>query len=708
VGLMQRIGQLGAPEGRPDYVAVTVVPPEGTARQGALASSDGDPPRGQAAIINGVDSEAADRDLLRRAEVVRDASEDLAGRGGSQGPAGSQGGADDREARAVDTSSGKTGLVLPSPPEAEPFVLSPDRADVAVAGHGQATANDNAFNLGAEPEGQIIVSGELPSVLASSESTADHDFSLPKQDPSVLKPIDVPERGRPLPVFKLEVAPLEPTAPDPTASKPAALQVDARKAPTEPIVTESIRDVFTRRLETNPFIDTDDDRVSTFGLDVDTASFSLVRSYLNRGVLPPADLVRVEGMVNALDSDLPDPGENDFAISIDGAPSPFAGAAAEDGGGRYRLVRIGVRARDLLDAPRRPSRLTFVVDTSGSMRKGDRLELVKSSLRLLLDQLGPEDRVALVEYNHAARTVVESTADFDKVREALQWLRAGGSTNAEKGLTLGYLSAQGHFLDGGNNRVIFCSDGVANTGVLGPEALLRLLRASNREGIELLAVGVGLGNYNDVLLEMLANGADGRYAYVDTVAEAERLFVGELSAVLETVAEEAKVQVEWDPKAVERYRLLGYESRDIADVDFRNDSVDAGEIGAGHSVTALYEIKLARGWTAPRRLGTVRLRYRAAGDPGLTELEAAIERRRLARRWSSSSPRFRLVASVAEFAEILRGSFWSRDGSLAEVEEELEAIRDEGPRPQELDDVLDLVRKARALKQETGTAKDGR
>jgi Ca-activated chloride channel family protein len=432
-------------------------------------------------------------------------------------------------------------------------------------------------------------------------------------------------------------------------------------------------DMFFRSSDTNPFVDTEEDRWSTFGLDVDTGSYTLARSYLERGHLPPREAIRVEEWVNAfagLYGDRP-PRRGDFALSAEGAPSPFAG------GDDYRLLRFGIRARDLAPAARPPVVLTFVIDVSGSMDQENRLGLVQRALGLLVDELGTGDRVGVVVYGSDARVVLPHTGDLVRVRRAVEALRPEGATNAEAGLTLGYDLAAAAFREGASNRVVLCSDGVANVGATGPESILARIGEEARRGIELTTVGFGMGNYNDALMERLADQGDGRYAYVDDLGEARRLFVDELTGTLHSIAGDAKVQVTFDPRVVERWRLLGYENRDVADERFRDDSVDAGEIGFGHAVTALYEVKLRddapRGGTVAR----LALRYRQLASGEVIEVHQDLPLGELARRFSAASPGLRLAAAVAELAELLRGSFWARGSHPDQVVRELVALEDE-------------------------------
>ncbi|MEM1205136.1 MAG: von Willebrand factor type A domain-containing protein [Acidobacteriota bacterium] len=444
----------------------------------------------------------------------------------------------------------------------------------------------------------------------------------------------------------------------------------------------------------HPFVDAEDDALSTFGLDVDTASYTLARRYLRDGDLPPADAVRVEEFVNYFDygDPPPEPGEGDFALTAEGAPSLYGP------GERYHLVRLAIRGRDVASEDRQPSTLTFVVDVSGSMDRENRLGLVKRSLHLLLEQLRPDDRVALVVYGSAGRVVLEPTGNKGRAAAAIDALVPEGSTNAEEGLRLAYALAARHREPGRIHRVILCSDGVANVGETSAEAILQRVRGHAREGIELTTVGFGMGNYNDVLMERLANQGNGRYAYVDGIEEARRIFVTSLTGTLQTLAAEARAQVEWDSEVVSRWRLLGYENRDIADERFRDDTVDAGEIGVGHTVTVLYEVKTHRPLRRRDRLGTLHLRYGSIAAGEMVEQSLDIRGRDLASTWDGASRSLRLAALVAQTAEVLRESFWAKGTDLDDVFRRTQRVATEYPGDTDVAELASLVGTAAKLR----------
>jgi len=439
-------------------------------------------------------------------------------------------------------------------------------------------------------------------------------------------------------------------------------------------------DVFFCDYGTNPFIDSEDDPLSTFGLDVDTGSWGVVRRYLRDGNMPPRSAVRVEELVNAFDYGDPAPRHGDFRVVAEGSATPFAGRRDNP---RYRILRFGIHAREVDTSHRKPAVLTFVVDVSGSMAAENRLGLVRKSLSLLLDQLRPDDRVALVVYGSHGHVVLEPTSDLEAIRSAIDRLVPEGATNAEEGLVLGYDLARRAFLPGAINRVILCSDGVANVGRTGPESILARIGAAAHDGIELTTVGFGMGNYNDVLMEQLADRGDGMYAYVDDLDEARRVFVENLTGTLQTIARDAKVQVEVDPQVVARYRLLGYENRDVPDEKFRDDTVDAGEIGAGHTVTALYEIKL-RTDVDPRRDGhrtaaTLHLRWKSVATGKVEELALPVTVADLAGSWQQAPASLRLASVVAELAEALKRTYWGKEIDLGEVFRQAQRVSAEYP-----------------------------
>jgi Ca-activated chloride channel family protein len=432
-----------------------------------------------------------------------------------------------------------------------------------------------------------------------------------------------------------------------------------------PVNDEPYHDVFFEDYGVNPFIDTEDDHLSTFALDVDTGSYTIMRRYLRDGNLPPDDAIRVEEFVNFFEMGYPIPQQEAFSIHLDGGPTPFV---QND---RYRVIRIGIQGYDIPDEERKDAALTFVIDVSGSMNIENRLGAVKEALSAMVESLRPTDQVGIVVYGSNAKKILEPTPVSEKptILAAIRRLEPGGSTNAEEGLQMGYQMASKSFLMGGINRVILCSDGVANVGNTGPDSILESIREYASQGIQLTTVGFGMGNYNDVLMEQLADDGDGFYAYVDTPEEAEKLFVHDLTGTLQVIAMDAKVQVDFNSEVITRFRLIGFENRAIEDDDFRNDSVDAGEIGAGHSATALYEIKLAE--DAQGEIATVFMRWQDPDTHKVIELSRSIDTAELAPSFEETSPSFKLAVMVTAFAEILRESYWAQQFSLNDIVEQL-------------------------------------
>jgi Ca-activated chloride channel family protein len=419
------------------------------------------------------------------------------------------------------------------------------------------------------------------------------------------------------------------------------------------------------------FIATADDPLSTFALDVDTGSYSVGRRFLDEGALPPRESVRPEEYVNSFDYDYNAPRDG-LDITVDGGPSPF--------NENNVLVRIGVQGERVSDEDRGDATLTFVIDTSGSMDRDDRLGLVKQSLTILVDELNDNDRVAIVTYSDTSGVLLEPTrvSNRDAILEAIDGLETGGSTNLESGLREGYDLARSAFNENGINRVIIASDGVANAGITDVDALGRLIREDADNGIDLVTVGFGLGNFNDALMEQLADNGDGFYAYVDTLKQAEKLFEDELTSTLLTVAKDAKIQVDFDDRFVESYRLIGFENRGVRDSDFDNDDVDAGELGAGHQVTAMYELRLVGGVSLDDRaeLGVVSLRWEEPNSRDVTEIDEDIDLRDIEPRWTDTADDFQLATVVVTFAEKMRDNPYADEVNMDDLADEAERIAD--------------------------------
>lgn len=431
-----------------------------------------------------------------------------------------------------------------------------------------------------------------------------------------------------------------------------------------------------QRLAANPVQAVAQAPVSTFSIDVDTGSYANVRRLLNQGQLPPAEAVRLEELVNYFPYAYPQPlGDMPFGVATELAQTPWNSES--------RLLRIAIKAADTSVAALPPANLVFLVDVSGSMDRREGLPLVQATLKLLLEQLRADDRVALVVYAGESRVVLEPTAGSQKarIRAAIEQLRAGGSTAGESGIQLAYRQAQQGFIEGGINRILLATDGDFNVGISDFDSLKALAADKRKSGISLTTLGFGSGNYNERLMEQLADAGDGNYAYIDNLREARKVLVDQLSSTLATVARDVKIQVEFNPAQVSEYRLLGYENRALRREDFANDRVDAGEIGAGHSVTALYEIVPvgARGWLEPLRyqplaraegqkegeLAWLRIRYKAPQQRRSRLLERPIQVPRRVPAIAAASADLRFAAAVAAFAQQLKGGQYTGDFDLA-------------------------------------------
>ncbi len=519
--------------------------------------------------------------------------------------------------------------------------------------------------------------GERPRVYATRAAQEEKSVS---EAPSAPAATSAPAAE----AAPIAVAPAD-TAGGRAPAEPTSVSAEREEAPPTPPADNTFEDY-----GVNPFIDARRDHLSTFALDVDTASYAVARSYVMDGNLPPYDAIRVEEFVNYFDQGYALPRDATFAVYADGAPSPFH---RDDS----TLLRIGIQGYDIPEADRKPAALTFVIDVSGSMAQGERLEIVKRSLELLVDRLRSDDTVGIVAFTTSARVVLEPTSARNKraILGALAELYPQNSTNVDEGLRLGYQLADESYRRDGINRVILCSDGVANTGATDPDALVEFVRGYS-DRITLTSVGVGMGNFNDVLMEKLADKGNGFYAYVDTYAEAEKLFLERLTGTLQMIARDAKVQVDFNPEVVDRYRLIGYENRAIADQDFRDDTVDAGELGAGHTATAVYAVQLHP--KAEGRIATVQLRWEDPDTGKVSEINGNFNTFDLAARYEDTDPRYQLTATVAQYAEILRRSPYARDTTLRQLrsyaDDAARALRDD-PDAQEF---ADLVARAASLR----------
>ncbi|MGH7504171.1 MAG: YfbK domain-containing protein, partial [Longimicrobiales bacterium] len=469
----------------------------------------------------------------------------------------------------------------------------------------------------------------------------------------------------------------------------------------------------------NPFLSADANPLSTFSIDVDRASYGNVRRFINEGQLPPRDAVRIEELLNyfTYDDALPT-GEHPFAVTTQLGPAPWSP--------RHELLRIGLRSRAIDTAALPPGNLVFLIDVSGSMQSPDKLPLLKQAFGLLIDQLRPQDQVAIVVYAGAAGLVLPATSGDrkDVIMAAIDQLEAGGSTAGGAGLRLAYDIALQHFIRGGNNRVILATDGDFNIGESSDAAMVRLIEEKRRQGTFLTVLGFGTGNLKDAKMEKLADHGNGNYAYIDELMEARKVLVNEIGGTLVTVAKDVKLQVEFNPARVRAYRLIGYENRLLAAEDFDDDAKDAGELGAGHSVTALYEIVQVGVETDANIRGVDSLRYRrtaqrtqrAASDE-LAYVKIRYKQpdadtsirfdQPVADRATPESADFTFSAAVAAFGLVLRESEHRGSATFDQVIAlASDAIGEDrgGYRTQ----FVELVEKARALNNTIASDQDGR
>jgi len=472
----------------------------------------------------------------------------------------------------------------------------------------------------------------------------------------------------------------------------------------------------------NPFLAAREAPLSTFSVDVDTAAYANMRRFLTQGAMPPKDAVRIEEFVNYFAYDYPQPtGDDPFSINIEVARCPWNAG--------HRLARIGLKGREVANDRRPNSNLVFLIDVSGSMGQPNKLPLVQSSLRLLLGKLGEGDKVAIVVYAGNSGLVLPSTpcTRKDEIAGAIDRLQAGGSTNGGQGIQLAYDVATANFVAGGTNRVILCTDGDFNVGITDRGDLVRLIEEKARRKVFLSVLGFGMGNLKDDLMEQLADKGDGNYAYIDTMLEARKVLSEQLSGTLVTIAKDVKVQVEFNPARVASYRLIGYENRLLKKEDFNDDAKDAGEIGAGHAVTALYEIVPA-GQGAPaappgagvdplefaepatvaaaapaaaaaaggdRRALVVKLRYKKPEGGPSTLIKRGVEDD--GRDYAAATADYKFAAAVASFGMLLRDSPHKGNATFASVQELADASRGADASGYRAE-FLDLVRKARTLR----------
>ncbi|MBT6156979.1 MAG: VWA domain-containing protein [Planctomycetaceae bacterium] len=460
----------------------------------------------------------------------------------------------------------------------------------------------------------------------------------------------------------------------------------------------------------NEFLTPVNDPLSTFSIDVDTASYSNVRRFLKQNQWPPANAVRIEEMVNYFHYEYPEPVDGrPFSVNLEAGPCPW--------NSDHRLVRVGLKGKEIDKSQRPPSNLVFLLDVSGSMRDANKLPLVKTAMEMLVGEMTEDDRIAIVTYAGKAGLQLESTSGQDKTRiiDSIHALRAGGSTNGEAGIKLAYEQAVGHFIDDGANRVILCTDGDFNVGTSENKDLITLIQDKAKSKVFLSVFGFGMGNLKDGKLEQIADKGNGQYGYIDDEKEAQKVFVEEMAGTLYTIAKDVKIQVEFNPQQVGGYRLIGYENRMLAAPDFNDDTKDAGEIGAGHTVTALYEIvpfdklpapnsvdklkyqkpvKPVDGDKVAKELLTLKLRYKQPDAEESVKIDFTLTDNKP--RTEMPSVDFEWAVSCAGFGLLLRNSQYRGEADFDLVRELALGSRgdDESGRRREF---LDLVYTARAM-----------
>ncbi len=437
----------------------------------------------------------------------------------------------------------------------------------------------------------------------------------------------------------------------PPPPKSVAYGIAPMAVPAEPATTANYA-----QINENKFVDTRKESTTTFSIDVDGASYANVRRFLSANLIPHPDAVRVEEMINYFDYSYPQPGDRrPFSVTTEVAGCPWEM--------KHRLLRVGIQGKNL-DAWRlAPNNLVFLLDVSGSMTPPQRLPLIKSALRMLVDQLRAQDSVAIVVYAGAAGVVLQPTSGADKstILAALDQLQAGGSTAGGQGIALAYKTAEENFSSSANNRVILATDGDFNVGVSSTDALTKLIEDKRKKGIYLTCIGVGDDNFNDALMESLADKGNGNYYYLDTIHEAKKVFVNQLQGTLVAIARDMKVQLEFNPALVSSYRQIGYEDRALENKDFADDTKDAGELGSGHSVTALYEIET----TGVGKIAELRLRYKEPSSDTSQLITTAVSDE--GKSIYDATPDSQFAAAIAEFGMLLRHSRYKGSATYADV-----------------------------------------
>ncbi|WP_028865622.1 vWA domain-containing protein [Psychromonas aquimarina] len=549
----------------------------------------------------------------------------------------------------------------------------------------QVGSPDNTNNPG-QKEQPLSKDNETGAVVTDvrevdaieSEELADHSLRLTKNDDQVIQPA-----VKPLPqVVKLEEQRQTQRKQEKSkmaymgsaAAKMAAGQPSLHHNIIAPPMPLSSRENYSHNTD-NPFHLVTEQPVSTFSIDVDTASYANVRRILNQGTLPPFDAVRVEEMINYFSYNYAQPQSGSFSVYSEVGPSPF--------NAQKHLIHIGIQGDKMQDSARPAANLVFLLDVSGSMNSADKLGLLKNALKMLSRQLTANDSVAIVVYAGAAGTVLEPTKGDNNaaIVDALTRLSAGGSTNGGAGIELAYRLAQQSFIKDGINRVILATDGDFNVGMVNQQALKNRVEQQRKSGVSLSILGFGRGNYNDALMQELAQNGNGNAFYIDNLNEARKVLVEELSSTLLTIAKDVKIQIEFNPSIVSEYRLIGYETRALKREDFNNDKIDAGDIGAGHTVTAIYEIslrgaanqsvdplryqsahnkkqlpaELSEDKIALNELAFLKLRYKLPQQNTSKLIEIPINSADIKASLQDTSETFQFSAAVAGFGQLLRG-----------------------------------------------------
>ena len=536
----------------------------------------------------------------------------------------------------------------------------------------------------------ILIS--IAACTANNKQPVAHDEGKAKaqreQDPVNKNRVDKLESA------DLLLLPGKVAAPSPTEARPYAKRDAAKPAATSAagaVMAEATDEAAAlldnekyAHLDQNGILQVTDHPVSTFSIDVDTGAYSNVRRMLKAGQLPQPDAVRIEEMINYFSYDYPLPqGKNvPFSVTTEIAPSPW--------NQHTHLLQIGIKGQDVAKQLLPPANLVFLIDVSGSMGPAERLPLLTSALKLLTKQLREQDRVAIVVYAGASGVVLQPTNDKAKILAALNRLQSGGSTNGAAGIEMAYAVAKQAYIPNGINRVLLATDGDFNVGTVSFEALKALIEEKRKSGISLTTLGFGMGsydgarNYNDQLMEQLADAGNGNYAFIDTLNEAQKVLVDEMSSTLNTIAKDVKIQIEFNPDVVAEYRLIGYENRALKREDFNNDNVDAGEIGAGHTVTALYEIALRGSKGAllePLRyqstaqekktngdeIAHLRLRYKAPNGHDSQLLEWPLQRAAIKSEIAQTSERMRFATAVAGFGQLLKGGKYTGSYNYGDI-----------------------------------------